>query len=230
MNWKARAKHAIPPAILNRVLLALPFLYRTRFINYESNLAANGGLDDLLAQLALVLDLEGSVIECGSSRCGTSIILANFLRSRGAERRIYACDSFAGFDPAELRQEREAGLTRAQPTDFTSTSCEYVRAKIARLGVADLVVPVKGFFKDTLPGLGDSFCLALIDCDLGESMRYCAETLWPRLARGGRMLFDDYGSADFKGARQAVDGFVEAHRGTVAEHGLLRRLYHVVRK
>ena len=230
MNWRARIKHALPPALLNRTLLALPFLYRTRLVNYESNLVANGGLEDLLAQLARVLNLKGSVIECGCSRCGTSLIMANFLRSRGAERRIYACDSFEGFDPAELRQERETGLTRAQPSDFTSTSYEYVRAKIARLGAAGVVVPVKGFFKDTLPGLNEPFCFALVDCDLGESMRYCAETLWPHLVGGGRMLFDDYGSADFKGARLAVDGFVEAHRGAIAEHGLLRRLYYVARK
>ena len=44
------------------------------------------------------------------------------------------------------------------------------------------------------------------------------------------MLFDNYGSADFKGARLAVDAFVEAHRGAIAEHGLLRRLYYVARK
>ncbi len=230
MDWRAAIKQAIPPAFLNRVLLTLPFLYRTRLVYYETSLRDGHGIDDLLSQLHLALGLDGDIIECGSSRCGASAIMANHLRSRQPRKTIFACDSFEGFDRVELARERKAGLTRASEHAFTSTSYEYVQGKLRRLGMDRVVVPVKGYFRDTLPNLNRRFCLALIDCDLRDSILYCAQTLWPRLVPGGRMVFDDYASADFQGARLAVDAFVAAHGLGIEGHGLLRRLYYVCKK
>ena len=226
MNLKQRIKRVIPPALLNRTLLALPFLYRTSLINYETN-ADSAGVADLLSQLEAVLDVQGDIVECGSSRCGASIIMANALRAAGSEKKVYACDSFEGFDREELRKEQQAGLTAISDKAFTSTSYAYVKAKLRALHVDDMVLPVKGYFKDTLPALGGPFCLAFIDCDLRESMIYCADTLWPRLAAGAIMIFDDYTADDFAGARLAIDEIVASHRQDIAGHGLLQRLYYM---
>jgi len=230
MHWRSAVKQAIPPAILNRVLLAFPVLYRTRLVCYETTLRDGHGIDDLLSQLDLALGLDGDIIECGCSRCGASAMMANYLRSRQVRRKVYACDSFEGFDRAELAREREAGLTTACDRAFTSTSYEYVQEKLRKLNLGGLVVPVKGYFQHTLPHLNLRLCLALIDCDLRDSILYCAKTLWPRLVPGGRMVFDDYASADFRGARLAVDAFVAAHAAEISEHGPLRRLYYVRRE
>ena len=183
------------------------------------------GIEDLLSQLESVLPVEGNIIECGSSRCGTSIIMANRLLSRGIRKTVYACDSFEGFDRDELRREQASRLTTAHERAFTSTSYRYVQKKIAKLGVGDIMVPVGGFFKDTLPHLNSTFCFALIDCDLRDSLVYCAETLWPRLVSKGRILFDDYTDDNFKGARIGIDHFVDKYKGEIEEHGLLQRLY-----
>ena len=217
-------KRAIPPLILNNSLLALPFLYRSKFVNYETNLTADG-VSDLLSQLGSVLELAGDIVECGSSRCGASVIMANWLRSFATAKRIYACDSFQGFDKDELRRERVNGLTTAPEAAFTSTSYDYVRKKIAKLRVDDIVVPVRGFFKDTLPHLNGTFCFALIDCDLRESILYSAETMWPNLVSQGRMLFDDYTDKEFSGARLGVDCFIDKHGKDIEERRLLKRLY-----
>jgi hypothetical protein len=227
MNLKQRIKRIIPPALLNRTLLALPILYRTPLVNYETNLMDGNGVEDLLSRLTAALDVAGDVIECGSSRCGASIIMANALRRRAATRRILACDSFEGFDREELRKERAAGLTNISDQAFTTTSLPYVQAKLRALHVDDIVTPVKGYFKDTLPSLNGPFCFAFIDCDLRESMVYCADTLWPRLASGAIMVFDDYVHAAFGGARLAVDDFVTRHSAEISSHGLLHRLYTV---
>jgi hypothetical protein len=230
MNWRRiirTVKRAIPPSILNEVLLAFPFLYRTRLVYYETNLKDHRGIDELLAQLSLVLNVEGSVIECGSSRCGTSIIMADYSRSRGIRKTVYACDSFEGFDPVELAEERKAGLADAPDWAFTSTSYEYVRRKVRRLGLEGMVVPVKGFFQDTLPQLRDKFCFALIDCDLARSTLYCAETLWPKLTSNGRIVFDDYHTRVFRGARLGIESFVTKYGHEMRDHGVMTRLYYV---
>ena len=224
---KTKLKHAFPPALLNTVLLRFPFLYQTRLVFYETNLITAGEIDELLAQIAAVLNVEGEIIECGSSRCGTSIIIAKYLRTQRVNKKILACDSFEGFDRVELEREQKAGFTTAGNKFFTSTSYQYVQKKIAVLGFQNMVIPIKGYFQDTLPGLSGPFCLAFIDCDLRDSLVYSAETIWPNLSNGGRMLFDDYLSREFKGAKLGVDIFVKKYQAEISEHGLLNRLYYV---
>lgn len=225
-SWKASLKHTIPPVLLNSLLLRFPSLYRTKLVFYETNLRAAGGIDELLAQLATVLDVEGEIIECGSSRCGASIIMANYLHARQANKKILACDSYEGFDPSELKREQDAGLTAATSSAFTSTSYSYVQKKIAALKLQDTVIPIKGYFQDSLPDIPGPFCLALIDCDLRDSLVYAAETIWPNLSSRGRILFDDYLDPEFRGAKQGVDLFVEKHQAEISAHGLLNRLYY----
>jgi Macrocin-O-methyltransferase (TylF) len=179
--------------------------------------------------LDTVLHLEGNIIECGSARCGTIIIIASYLRSRGiATKKIYALDLFGGgFDITELEKERNLGLTQVSNKSMTYNSFEYVKKKIGKLGLSDTIIPIKGLFRDTLPGINSKFCLALIDCDLKESTAFCANRTWPNLSKDGVMLFDDYTSEEFKGVRPTVDDFVSEYIGEISEHRLLNRLYYV---
>lgn len=229
MDARAVVKRMMPSRWLNGLLLALPVLYRLPFVRFETSLTA-GGIRDLHDILERAAALPGDVIECGSSRCGSTVLIADDLRRRGVRKTIFACDSFEGFDRAEILAEKAAGLANAPDDAFTSTSLEYVTRKIDRLGHAGTIRPVKGYFESTLPAMGGPFALAFIDCDLRKSATFCAETLWPRLVPGGALVFDDYAEEDFRGARLAVDEFVAAHAGEIAEHGLGRRLYRVIRK
>lgn len=196
MGWREAVKLQIPPYVLNSLLLACPSFYRLSFVNYESQLD-KAQLKELLSQLDSVKNLDGNIIECGSSRCGTSIILSNWLRREGLRKLIYACDTFAGFDREELRRERKAGVTNAPDDAFTSTSYECVVRKIKTLGLQDVVLPIKGLFRDTLPHLNSKWCVAFLDCDLEASTLYCADTIWEDLASQGRIVFHDYDSEYF---------------------------------
>ena len=223
---KARLKHVFPPVLLNSVLLQLPMLYQTRFVCYETNLPTSG-IDELLATLQTILHVNGDIIECGSSRCGASIIMAKYLQEKRSDKKIFACDSFEGFDRDELQREQMVGLTSATNKSFTSTSFRYVQKKIVALGFQNVVFPIKGYFQNTLPNLTGPFSLALIDCDLKDSLMYSAEIIWPRLTSDGCILFDDYLSPDFKGAKEGVDIFLEKYQTEISEHSVLNRLYYV---
>jgi hypothetical protein len=233
MSWKVKIRHHInhlvPVSIVNNLLLAWPALYATKAVNFETNLSPTA-TRELLSQIDMALDVEGNIIECGSARGGTTVIMANFLRLKKVQKLIYACDSFEGFDRAELQQERKAGLTIVQDSAFTHTSYEYVLSKVNRLGFGEAVRPVKGFFKSTLPNLESKWCLGFIDCDLKESLTYCAETIWPNLSPGGRLVFDDYTCDYFRSARSAVDAFVATHASEIFGHGLKRELYYVCKR
>jgi hypothetical protein len=225
---KVMLKRAVPQRLLNQALLTFPALYHSKLVNYETNMGRSG-LEDLISQLGQAINLPGDIVECGSSRCGASVIMANYCRRRGVKKKIYACDSFQGFDKQELMKERAAGLTSTPMTAFTSTSYDYVRQKMSRLGLEEIVRPVKGYFAETLPQMNVPVCFVLIDCDLADSIAYCAEEMWPHLTSQGRMLFDDYQEDEFRGARLGVDQFVQRYTAQIECHGMLQQLY-VIKK
>jgi hypothetical protein len=228
---KARIGHVIPQSTLNYVLLRFPFLYRTSYVNYESYSADRGGINDLMGQLKMASSLDGNIIECGSARCGTSILIAKFLHSNGIQKRIYSLDLFGkGLDANELSEERKDGLTKVSGKAFTYNSFEYVLRKVRKLGFDNTIIPIQGFFRDTLPHINSKFCLSFIDCDLSKSIEYCAEKVWPETVSRGVMLFDDYDSQNYKGVKPTVDAFVNKYKDEIADHGLLNRLYYVRKK
>ncbi|MCA4916759.1 MAG: macrocin-O-methyltransferase, partial [Phenylobacterium sp.] len=46
------------------------------------------------------------------------------------------------------------------------------------------------------------------DCDLYAPTKAALEALWPKVSRGGVVLFDEYGIPDWPGETQAVDEFL----------------------
>ena len=214
------------------MLLRFPFLYPLPSIRYESNLKG-AGLRELYALADRVASLPGVIIECGSARCGSAILLAKHLEKQGRPRRLFALDSYAGFRKDELARERVKGLASVPDGTFASTSFEYVVAKLRKLNLADTVHPVEGFFQDTLAPLiaeTPQVAMVFIDCDLEESMRFCAETVWDRIPCGGIVAFDDYAEPTFPGSKLAIDAFVAERQGEIADHGLMKRLYYVEKR
>lgn len=219
-------KRLVPRRTLDWALVAFPPLQRTRLVNYETLLDPER-VRILTAHLEQASALDGEIVECGTARGGSAVIMARTLQAQGTTKTIFACDSFSGFDLSELAREREAGLTAAPDHAFTKTSLEYVTRKFETCGVSDLVRPVPGYFEDTLPTIGGRFCFAFIDCDLRRSVAYCAGQLWPQITPGGRILFDDYHDDALRGAELGVRDFLAEHGSTVAAHGEDGRMYWV---
>lgn len=214
-------KH-IPQPWLNRFLLAWPSIYRTRFVAYESHLSdASGRLTEIV--LRETREVPGDIIECGAARCGTSCFVGTQLKENNINKKVYALDSFQGFDKNELHIERAAGLTNAGDDSFTYTSPEYVERKIRGLGLESYVVPIGGWFKETLPTLCGPFSFAIIDCDLERSIEDCLEYVWPRLSIGGLIMIDDYGDKGYLGSQRAVDRFVRTRGSEIASIRTFKR-------
>jgi len=65
-----------------------------------------------------------------------------------------------------------------------------------------------GLIPQTFIGLeNDEIALAHIDVELYQSTIDCCQWLYPRLMRGGFLLFYDYGAVMCPGTREAVDEF-----------------------
>jgi hypothetical protein len=218
------AHQLFPKSVFRRSRLVL------RMFSYESTMGRSGR-KDLRELLDMIPRLPGEIVECGSHYCGTTMIMANYLRSQGVEKIIYACDSFGGFPADEFERERQLGRTNKPQATYTEAGqYEHVNEKILRMGMDKQVQVVKGLFQDSFPRWVSEWetrklCFVLVDCDLEESMLFCAHALWPLLVPGGVMAFDDYTSEEYQGARIAVDKFVAERPTDLGEHKLMRKLY-----
>ena len=78
--------------------------------------------------------------------------------------------------------------------DNKCSLCVDIKNKLEKYDVVDNVVLVKGLFENTLyERLSDKkFSLVLVDCDLYDATKLSLEFVYPRMEKGGIIMFDDY--------------------------------------
>jgi O-methyltransferase len=171
-------------------------------------------LDNLQRCIERVLadGVPGDVLEAGVWRGGATIFARGVLEAHGVrDRRVWVADSFAGLPPSdEANYPADAGDTH-HTFGFLAVPEDDVRANFARFGLLDDQVRfLKGFFKDTLPGLGaERWSVIRLDGDMYESTMQSLEALYPQLSVGGYVIIDDYGAVE--GSRRAVHDYRDAH-------------------
>jgi O-methyltransferase len=154
--------------------------------------------------------IEGDLIEAGVWRGGASILARATLDSLGAaDRTVWLADSFKGLPPPDAEGFPEDRQMDLHKIDFLAVPQADVRANFARLGLDHDVRFIEGFFNETLPALrGRRWALIRLDADMYESTWETLESLYPGLAQGGYVIFDDYG--DIEEGRRAMDDFRRA--------------------
>ena len=168
------------------------------------------------AMMVCRIGSKGNFVECGVAGGGSSALLAALLKANGhAEARLFCCDSFSGM-PAPTRNDTHAG-TDADATGWGHGTCAAPESSVqdicARVGAADRIEIVKGYFCDTLPVWKERMepvALLHMDGDWYESTRDILLTLYDILLPGAYVQVDDYGHWD--GCRKAIHEF-ERKRG-----------------
>ena len=120
---------------------------------------------------------RGPFVEVGVYKGGSAWHLAKIAREQGRELHLF--DTFTGTPIADEDDNHRIG-------DFGDTALHEVRAAIP-----DAIFHV-GKFPDTL-AVDPLFKIAFVhvDCDQYQSVKDCIKYLWPLVAPGGVMLFDD---------------------------------------
>jgi hypothetical protein len=157
-----------------------------------------------------VLDerVPGDFIETGVWRGGACIYMRAVLAVQGVtDRRIWAADSFEGLpppDPQQFPADSESWLHRVP---MLSVSLEEVRRNFEKYNMLDdLVVFLKGWFRDTLPAIPaeQRFAILRMDGDLYESTIQSLTSLYPMVSPNGFVVVDDY---NLPFCREAVTDF-----------------------
>jgi hypothetical protein len=172
--------------------------------------------------------IEGDIVECGVWRGGSMMAIALALMARGdTARHLYLYDTFEGMSEPGAEDRSHDGVAAAQQLARTERGqgvwCEAglddVQANLWSTGYPrEQIHFVQGKVEDTMPAtLPGAVALLRLDTDWYESTRHELQHLYPRLARHGVLIIDDYGH--WQGARQAVD---EYFAGQGADHFLHR--------
>lgn len=152
----------------------------------------------LITQCARAVD--GDAAECGVYRGGSAYVLARALREDGSPRKLHLFDSFSGMP--ETSKDHDVH----QEGDFGDAPLEQVKSYLCDYGSDVVFHP--GFVPATFAGLeGLTFCFAHIDLDLHDAILDATAFIYPRMPRGGIIVYDDYGFPTCPGARKAVDDF-----------------------
>jgi len=148
-------------------------------------------------------DVEGDVCEFGTWQGGTLCFLAKVLQGR---RQLHSFDHFLGFSDAVvartgIRSNYQGSLQEIQELLALEDLTPYVT-----FHVGDICETVKVAKVDLV-----AYCL--IDCDEYAPTKAALDWLHPRLARGGVIVFDEYGIPEWPGETQAADELLAAHKG-----------------
>ena len=174
-------------------------------------------------------DVEGDIVECGVWRGGSMAAVARTLAAlKRFDRRLYLFDTFEGMPPPGERDVNFAGETaedlyrkrngRGEGSDWCRATEEDVARVLAACGYDESKIHmVKGRVEETIPAKApERIAILRLDTDWYESTLHELEHLYPRLARGGVVIIDDYGH--WRGARQAADEFFARQRPGVYLH------------
>jgi O-methyltransferase len=162
--------------------------------------------------------IPGAVVECGVWRGGSMHAVARTLLSLGAtDRDLYLFDTFEGMPPPTEQDRRHDGEPAARLL-AGSEQDSLIRAVASLEDVKSAFAPipypkerihyVQGLVEATVPERApEQIAILRLDTDWYTSTRHELEHLYPRLASGGVLLIDDYGT--WQGARKAVDEFLD---------------------
>jgi hypothetical protein len=136
-------------------------------------------------------NLEGNIIELGSYKGGNAIMMGWFLKQINSNRKVFACDTFAGIldDDEFVNNKIGKGL-------FSDTNFNFVLENIKKFKMDDNIELAKGKFQDQLDKKfqNSKFSLVFIDCNIYSSAKFAIEFTYPRLINDGIMIFHCYGA------------------------------------
>jgi len=156
-------------------------------------------IDTLVRIAKETAHIHGSIAECGSYRCGSTIALA----VANPKKKVFAFDLFGGLPYGEV------GFENFKDADFKEIW--------AATGPFTNIILVSGKHEDTVPDFAfNNWSMIFMDSDYYESHKVCLSTFWPKLSSGGYVVFHD---PTFEGVQKAIKETIPDIE--VAEKGVL---------
>lgn len=168
------------------------------------------------------LEVPGDVAELGVFRGLGLMTWANLLEAYCVGDRtktVYGFDNWTGFTELTPEDGAEVDSVEKRAGGFSPAPYKDELEAAIKIFDQDRFIPwkprvklVEGDIEATVPAFceenpGVRFSLVHFDCDLYRPTKAALEALWPRVSRGGVVLFDEYSIKDWPGETRAVDEF-----------------------
>jgi hypothetical protein len=157
-------------------------------------------------------NIRGEIVECGVFK-GAS--LAKWVKFRELlenkySRKIIAFDTFGKFPDAHYEKDKVQRNKFIQEAGDSSISLKQLTSLLDGLSLNSNIELVEGDILETVPQYTIDnpqlkISLLHVDVDLYEPTKVILDELYPHVANGGVIVFDDYGA--FAGANKAVDEY-----------------------
>jgi hypothetical protein len=172
-----------------------------------------------------VLDVKGSIVECGVNQGFGTMSWAKFsaiLEPVNLTRRIYGFDSFEGF-PSVSDKDKSVASEHVSAGDLAADALEELTGlaeiydSTRFLGHVPKVKLVRGDAVETIPQFIEEHphlvvSLLFLDFDLYEPTRVALEHFVPRMPKGAVIAFDELDNPLWPGETRAMLEFAENHR------------------
>jgi O-methyltransferase len=158
--------------------------------------------------------IAGDIVECGVWKGGSMVAVAKtLLQMQDMKRNLYLFDTFGGMskptsNDIDYSGKRASDLLTEEPRfKCADAPLESVQKVLHDTGYPkEKIRFVQGKVEETIPASApDSISLLRLDTDWYESTKHELVHLFPRVARNGVIIIDDYGH--WKGSRRACDEY-----------------------
>lgn len=145
-------------------------------------------------------NISGDIIEIGVWRGGTSAIMATAMQSVNSKKTIFLCDTFSGLVKAGEFDIRYKG------GEHSDTSDQLVKDLLSSLHLKNFSL-LKGIFPEETGSAVATYTFSLchIDVDVYQSAVDIIAWIYPKLSKGGALVFDDYGFRGCNGITYLVN-------------------------
>lgn len=173
----------------------------------------------------LSIDVPGDIAELGVFRGFDLFTWANLLEAFCIGDRtkiVYGFDNWSGFvdlsvkdgNPLQSHQKTKGGYNPSSFQDQVKSAVKifdndrFIPEKPrVRFVDGDISLTVPEFIEEN-PGI--RFSLVNFDCDMYEPTKAALESIWPKVSKGGVVIFDEYSLKEWPGETQAVDEYFGA--------------------
>jgi hypothetical protein len=164
----------------------------------------------------MVLDVPGDIAEFGVYRGAGLFTWANLLEAYcigDRTKTVRGFDNWSGITTLTQHDNTRAGVFDSSP--FRQEVLDAIAIFDTDRFIPDKprIRLVDGSIETTVPAFieehpGVRFSLLHLDCDVYLPTKAVLDHLWPRVSRGGVVIFDEYGIEDWPGETKAVDEFL----------------------
>jgi O-methyltransferase len=159
-------------------------------------------------------DIVGDIVECGVWKGGSMAAIARTLvQLQDVKRDLYLFDTFEGMPEPTARDVDYSGKRASEvlqeDSGFRCSDAPLERVKEVLYGTGyprEKIRFVRGRVEETIPASAPvSIALLRLDTDWYASTKHELVHLFPRLAKAGVIIIDDYGH--WRGSREACDEY-----------------------